>query len=97
VPTDRQASSAPRDSADRTQCELPADSRLKAEANDPIEPIDPAEPMLRIDPADPMDRIDPADPMDRIDPAEPGELHLLLMASFCRLGLQPNRRPRKIW
>ena len=42
-----------------------------AEATDPIERIDPAEPMLKIEPVEPIDRIDPLDPMLRIEPADP--------------------------
>jgi len=42
-----------------------------AEETDPIDRIDPAEPMLKIEPVEPIDRIDPLDPMLRIEPADP--------------------------
>jgi hypothetical protein len=43
---------------------------LPAEATEPIERTDPAEPMLRIEPVEPMDRIDPLEPMLKIEPVE---------------------------
>jgi hypothetical protein len=60
-----------------------------AEATDPIERIDPAEPMLKIEPVEPIDRIDPVDPMLRIEPADPAGCCELRAIPICGFSHYP--------
>ena len=69
----RQASTDQRESADRIEPALAAETTESTDATEPTEPIDkiePAEPIDRIDPAEPIDKIDPLEPMLRMDPFE---------------------------
>jgi hypothetical protein len=68
---ERQPSTLPLDSADRTEPALPAESTEATLRNEPRDRTEPADPIDRTEPEDPMDRIDPVEPIDKIDPDEP--------------------------